>query len=723
MAGSTVRISMYKDIWQTKDGKEADFHMFLEDVKNGKWQDIVLPIRAQSDKAARSEMKKKLPCVTISGLFGERQDGKIKMHSGFIGIDLDDLDNDTEGVRAILSNDPYVYSIFTSVSGNGLCVIFKIEGDKHRDAFLAIAAYLHSNYQLIADQSGKNESRARFASYDPHLFLNDHALKFKKYLPKEKPKKIVKTVFVQTDFDLVVNQLASCNICEDYRTWISIGNALIDKFGAGGRNYFHTLSSSSSKYDSTDCDKQFDTLLSAYQPNKAKASSISSVYYYARLNGIECYSEKTKTIISSAGVLAKSGVTKEGIIDNLKKFEGIAPVDSEPIVEQILTEKIDVSGEDSVLSKIEAWLRYNYEFKRNTITRRVEVNGRQLDTKELNSIFIAAKKVFDSDVNFELIERLINSSFTIDFHPLQEFFYIYQDRKPEGVMDAYIDCFVVEDKELFTYFFHKWMVGIISAAYGVHCPLMMVYTGGQGTGKTRAFRDLLPPELTLYYAESKLDQGKDDEILMTQKLIICDDEMGGKSKAESKRLKELTSKQTFSLREPYGKGNVDLQRLAVLCGTTNDPDILNDPTGNRRIIPVKIISIDFAKINTIDRIDLLMEAYWLYKQGWTHELDKIEIERLNRDAGQFQQYTVEYELIMQYCMHGEIEEEMTATEVKVMIEKASQQKLSVNKLGQELQRLGFAQVIKKVNGKTKRVYTIRRKAMTGPTGPVTPDPF
>ena len=57
---------------------------------------------------------------------------------------------------------------------------------------------------------------------------------------------------------------------------------------------------------------------------------------------------------------------------------------------------------------------------------------------------------------------------------------------------------------------------------------------------------MLPKELRSYYAESKLDAGKDDEILMTQKLLIMDDEMGGKSKKEVKRLKELTSKQTYS---------------------------------------------------------------------------------------------------------------------------------------------------------------------------------
>ena len=60
---------------------------------------------------------------------------------------------------------------------------------------------------------------------------------------------------------------------------------------------------------------------------------------------------------------------------------------------------------------------------------------------------------------------------------------------------------------------------------------MLVLAGEtQGTGKTHFFRYLLPNKLQNLYAESKMDNGKDDEILMTKKWIIVDDEMGGKSK-------------------------------------------------------------------------------------------------------------------------------------------------------------------------------------------------
>src|SRR5690606_27221973 len=129
-------------------------------------------------------------------------------------------------------------------------------------------------------------------------------------------------------------------------------------------------------------------------------------------------------------------------------------------------------------------------------------------------------------------------------------------------------------------------------------------TGGQRVGKTKFFRNILPDELMDFYAESKLDDGKDSEILMTRKLIILDDEFGGKSKQDAKRLKELSSKQWFNVRRPYGRTSEDIKRIAVLCGTSNDDEVINDPTGNRRIIPVNINNIDHDKMSEIDMTDL-----------------------------------------------------------------------------------------------------------------------
>lgn len=289
MANSTVRIGIYQSITDTKGAKEIDLNIFLDHVRSGKWQDLVLPIRAEKDHDKRQLLKKKLPNVTISGTFSERKDSSIKTHSGYVAIDLDDLGSDVEGVRKILSNDSYVYSIFTSSSGLGLCVLFSIDGTKHRQAYEGIKFYLNENYQLICDDKAINESRARYVSFDPDLYHNPKALQFKKYLPKQKEKKIPKTVFVEDDFGIMVRELESKNVCEDYRDWISIGYALAEKFGESGRAYYHALSNPASKYDYKNCDKQYDSILRTSSESKGKKSSLGTIYYFAKLHNIRNY--------------------------------------------------------------------------------------------------------------------------------------------------------------------------------------------------------------------------------------------------------------------------------------------------------------------------------------------------------------------------------------------------------------------------------------------------
>jgi predicted P-loop ATPase len=223
---------------------------------------------------------------------------------------------------------------------------------------------------------------------------------------------------------------------------------------------------------------------------------------------------------------------------------------------------------------------------------------------------------------------------------------------------------------------------------------------------------LLPSELFPYYAESKLDAGKDDEILMTQKILILDDEFGGKSKLESKRFKELTSKQYFTLREPYGRKNVRLRRMAVLAGTSNETEILNDPTGNRRIIPLEVNRIDFEKYNSCDKVKLLCDAYKLLISGFQYELTKDEIKALNRNTAGFEQVRAEKELVISYIKLPEYQPNgigiryMQTTEIKDYIEKQTQQKINIYKLSQELKALGFEQMRRKINGLSSRVWAV-----------------
>src|SRR5665213_1455980 len=165
-------ISYYKNVKQTESKETVLLDIFLDAIKSGKWQDEVLKLRLIQDVDQRRAAKAMMPNVTISGVFGKRIDKDCKLASRFIGIDLDGLGKDVEAVKNLLSQDPYVYAAFVSVGGKGLCALFKIDPEKHREAFEGIADYLIKKYQIIVDPTGVNPSRTRFVSYDHYLFQN-----------------------------------------------------------------------------------------------------------------------------------------------------------------------------------------------------------------------------------------------------------------------------------------------------------------------------------------------------------------------------------------------------------------------------------------------------------------------------------------------------------------------------------------------------------------------
>ena len=202
-----------------------------------------------------------------------------------------------------------------------------------------------------------------------------------------------------------------------------------------------------------------------------------------------------------------------------------------------------------------------------------------------------------------------------------------------------------------------------------------------------------------------------------------DDEFGGKSKKDEKRFKEITSKQIFNLREPYGKANVDLERLATLCGTTNEMAILSDPTGNRRLLPILIKTINHKLYNSIDKDLLFVQAYREIQKGFDYSLTKEEIKLLNDSTSDFEQVDQVEELFQLYfsddSSYGNIEY-LTNTEILSRIQNISNMKIGTSKrLGQILKKLGFKQINKRINGVPKKVYevfSVNRK-------PVDPFPF
>ena len=115
-------ITYFKSISDTSSPFYRDINVALDRIRSGKSKDIVDLVRSETNKDMRNEKKKLLPAICFSGTFSKRADNSIVDHSGFICLDFDGFDGNIEDKRLELINDKYVYSVFTSPSGDGLKV-------------------------------------------------------------------------------------------------------------------------------------------------------------------------------------------------------------------------------------------------------------------------------------------------------------------------------------------------------------------------------------------------------------------------------------------------------------------------------------------------------------------------------------------------------------------------------------------------------------------------
>ena len=167
-----MKVTFFKNLYDKNSPHHVDIQVALGRIKDGQSKETINAIR-DGDK----DSKKKLPIVCFSGEFSDRSDDGLFDHSGLIVLDFDHID--VEKSKSILATDAHVYSCWVSPSGDGLKALVRITNpERHREHFRALRSYFYKQYDLDVDESGVNESRACFESYDPDLILKPDAVKF-----------------------------------------------------------------------------------------------------------------------------------------------------------------------------------------------------------------------------------------------------------------------------------------------------------------------------------------------------------------------------------------------------------------------------------------------------------------------------------------------------------------------------------------------------------------
>ena len=251
----------------------------------------------------------------------------------------------------------------------------------------------------------------------------------------------------------------------------------------------------------------------------------------------------------------------------------------------------------SLLKDLETYLFARYDFRFNVLTEQPEyvLKGHKqyqlVDQRVLNTLCIDARNqginCWDKDVN-----RLLHSQRIRDFHP----FLYYMESLPEwdGVDRVTELAQRISDKPLWVDGFHRWMLGMAAQWMNLEgqcanavAPLLI--STEQGRCKSTFCSILLPEELQTFYID-KFDLSSESGCEQKLSLfgLVNMDEFDRYSVHNMATLKNLMQLKKLNIRKSYRNYYSQLPRIASFIGTSNQKELLTDPSGSRRFLCVEV---------------------------------------------------------------------------------------------------------------------------------------
>ena len=229
-----------------------------------------------------------------------------------------------------------------------------------------------------------------------------------------------------------------------------------------------------------------------------------------------------------------------------------------------------------------------------------------------------APLAFSKDRFSDVIDALLNSR-RID--PFKEWLEALPEWDGEFRLDFWISsCFEIGtiNQTLLRWASYSVLMGAVARTYepGEKHDEMVILVGPQGLGKSTVWAWLLPPgDRRAWFSDAlKFHTDIKTQVEALQGRVLVEvAEMSGSTRAEVESIKAFLARQDDgAVRLTYRRDPIDLPRRCIIVGSTNDPRCLpNDPSGNRRFVPVPIAAGNPRKIRTFlnaERKQLWAEA-------------------------------------------------------------------------------------------------------------------
>ena len=411
----------------------------------------------------------------------------------------------------------------------------------------------------------------------------------------------------------------------------------------------------------------------------------------------------------------KEPVVKTEIDKDLEAFKEKHGIDVEPVK----TNKYKIQ-------KAINYLNEKYQFRYNLFIKRPEykkLDGKKdfevFEERDCDNLFNELDYSAGISIGQKRLDSLVGSNLiSNDYNPIEEYIKGLPKWDGKDRFPYFLSQITLMDeknnRDSLIKYFTKWFVTMVASLvdHNVINETAIVFSGMEGRGKTRFFRNLVPDQLALkYFYDSVFNpRDKDHEEFLGTKILIFLDEMATLTRTDAETLKTTMSKRTIVLRRAYGRGNIHLWRKASFCGAINDDKFLVDQGANRRWLPFYCDSIE---VDYDFNIDLLYaQALALFKDKFNIFYDREDIDELRKRNEQFRRRPPEEDQIMLHwtkptedeLKEGKYLQYLTATDVMYALAAMDEyKKMNTNdsvakRVGRTLSALEFPSIPKRIKG-------------------------
>jgi hypothetical protein len=627
----------------------------VEAIKQNTYQAVTTRYRAlmkqatpEAEKEAKA-LKSNLPVVVFGARFeGGLSEDKMTSLTGLMMFDVDHIHPELMSVaKEILKGDDCVVLIHDSVSGGGFHFVIAVEldPDDPKGHFRMYWDCLSSRFSKLihhpVDLQCKNFNRSSFLCYDPEVYFNPDATPIslplsEAYTEPAPTEPVVKSSDAgKSKGGRPRGEMDAAFIIDRVVSRVEAGGVV---FRAGEHNRF--ISS---------C---------AYEANRAGlAEAVTEEALTARY-GREYSPADIRSCVHSAYStrLAEHGSKRESYVKASKRGGGKKKKKKQPSRRELYDTLLTMCEMrlNTVLGTVEVRLlpaadaadaEPGKPASRFSRLRPAVLPGcrslgdfQPLNNQMVNTLLCRLESVHGQNITAQRLLEAVQSEHTPIYDPVLAYYESLPEWDGVDRLEELFSCFslkFLDDarvRDVVYFGFRSFFIGLIPCSLGYgddvnDCVLSLI--GDAGLGKTQFLQRLLPPELQPFFGTvtRRSLEDKDTRISMTENVLLLFDECSALSSGNYSVFNDYVSKKEVKERRPYDR-IVDLMaRRASFCVTANHASFLSTAESTRRFITLHLEgSVDFGRLNRVDKVQLFAQLLALWDAGEEHHLQGEQVE-------------------------------------------------------------------------------------------------